>query len=420
MSSALAIAGVSAVLQFYLANLYAGLSALFGSTVTVSSKAPDIVQESFAGGTAECQVNLFLHQVTPNAGWRNHQLPSVGPDGRSRLSNPPLALDLHYLLTAYGSEDWQAEALLGFALLMLHENPVLTRSDIGNAISKLPINDPGNPLSTPLGAVGLADQIELLKITPSTVGREEMAWLWTALKADYRPTFPFQVSVVLIEPQNPAILPLPVLLRNIIVEPDLTPFPDITAVVPPFEQPAARLGQPVTVQGHHLAGATGVVLTNAVRGIKQTIAPTAASNGSLQFTPPLLNTPAELAAGIYDLAVAVTPPSGPITTNSLPFAIAPNIDAWAPGVLASGNTQVTVPCSPFVRPGQQVVLVIGNQLASADPFTVPTNTPSFTYPDLQPTGGLVRARLRVDGIESRIVDRTTTPPTFVGPQVQVV
>ncbi len=36
MSSALALAGVSAVLQFYLTNLYAGLSALFGSAVTVS------------------------------------------------------------------------------------------------------------------------------------------------------------------------------------------------------------------------------------------------------------------------------------------------------------------------------------------------------------------------------------------------
>ena len=311
MSSALAIAGVSAVLQFYLANLYAGLSALFGSTVTVSSKAPDIVQESFAGGGGECQVNLFLHQVTPNPGWRNHQLPSVGPNGMSRLSNPPLALDLHYLLTAYGSEDWQAEALLGFALLMLHENPVLTRPDISNAISKLPINDPANPLSTPLGAVGLADQIEMLKITPSTVGREEMAWLWTALKADYRPTFPFQVSVVLIEPQNPAIVPLPVLLRNIIVEPDLTPFPDITAVVPPFEQPAATLGQPVTVQGHHLVGASGVVLTNALRAIQQTIAPTAVANASLQFTPPLLNAPGELAAGIYDLSAEVLAPSQP-------------------------------------------------------------------------------------------------------------
>jgi hypothetical protein len=420
MSSALAIAGVSAVLQFYLANLYAGLSALFGSTVTVSSKAPDIVQESFAGGGAECQVNLFLHQVTHNAGWRNQQLPSVGADGMSRLSNPPLALDLHYLLTAYGSEDWQAEALLGFALLMLHENPVLTRLDISTAIAKLPINDPANPLSTPLGAVGLADQIELLKITPSSVGREEMAWLWTALKADYRPTFPFQVAVVLIEPQNPAILPLPVLLRNIIVEPDLTPFPDITAVTPPSEQPAARLGQPVTVRGHHLAGATGVVLTNALRGIKQTIAPTAATNGSLQFTPPLLNVAGELAAGIYDLSAEVLTPSGTVPTNSLPFAIAPNIDTWAPGVLPSGHTQVTVPCSPFVRPGQQVFLVIGNQLAAADPFTAATNAPSFTYPNLQSTNGLVRARLRVDGIESRIVDRTTTPPTFAGPQVQVV
>jgi len=421
MSSALAIAGVSAVLQFYLGNLYAGLSALFGSTVTVSSKAPDLVQESFSGGGVECQVNLFLHQVTHNTGWRNQDLPSVGPDGRSRLTNPPLALDLHYLMTAYGAEDWQAEALLGFALLMLHENPVLTRQDISNAIAKLPITDPTNPLSTPLGTSGLADQIELLKITPSTLGREEMAWLWTALKADYRPTFPFQVSVVLIEPQIPATLPLPVLTRAITVEPDVTPFPYITAVVPQLSEPAARLGQPVTVQGYRLANASGVVLANAVRGIHQTIAPAAVGNASLRFTPLLLNTPAELPAGIYDLRVEVPSATGTtLTTNSLPFAIAPNIDAWAPGVLASGNTQVTVPCSPFVRPGQQVLLAIGDQMMVADPFAAATNTPSFTYPNLQPTNGLVRARLRVDGIESRVVDRTTTPPTFVGPLVQVV
>jgi hypothetical protein len=209
-------------------------------------------------------------------------------------------------------------------------------------------------------------------------------------------------------------------LRNIIVEPDLTPLPDITAVIPPLAQPAATLGQLVTVQGHHLAGATGVVLTNALRGIQQTIAPTAVSNGSLTFTPPLLNAPGELAAGIYDLSAEVASPSGAVTTNSLPFAIAPNIDAWAPAALPSGNTSVTVPCSPFLRPGQQVFLVIGNQLAAADLFTAPTNTPSFTYPNLQPTSGLVPARLRVDGIDSRIVDRTTLPPSFIGPKVQVV
>ena len=96
------------------------------------------MQEAFTPGSPENQVNIFLHQVTHNVGWRNQDLPSVAADGRRRLSNPPLALDLHYLLTAYGSADWQAEALLGFALLMLHENPVLTRNDISNAIGKLP------------------------------------------------------------------------------------------------------------------------------------------------------------------------------------------------------------------------------------------------------------------------------------------
>ena len=422
MSSALAMAGVSAVLQYYLTNLYTPLATLFGGTVKVSAKAPDMVQEAFTAGSPENQVNLFLHQVTHNAGWRNQDQPSVGPDGMTRLSNPPLALDLHYLLTAYGSEDWQAEALLGFALLMLHENPVLTRHDISHAITQLPTNDPSNPLSAPLGAVGLADQIEMLKITPSTLGREEMAWLWTALKADYRPTFPFQVSVVLIEPQSPSIAPLPVLQRQITVEPDLTPFPNIIAVTPPGGQPATALGDIVTVTGGHLLNATGVVLNNSLRGIQQTLPPLSpATNNSLQFQPPDLNAPAELAAGIYDLAVQVPIAAGPTATNSLPFAIRPSIDTWAPGgPIASGNTVLTVPCSPFVQPGQEVFLIIGDQLAVANAFTTPTNSPSFTYPNLQPTGGPVRARVRVDGIESRIVDRTTAPPAFTGPLVQVV
>jgi hypothetical protein len=286
----------------------------------------------------------------------------------------------------------------------------------------LPTNDPGNPLSTPLGAVGLADQIEMLKITPSTLGREEMAWLWTALKADYRPTFPFQVSVVLIERQNPAIAPLPVLLRQITVEPDLTPFPNIIAVIPPGGQPAAALGDIITVTGGHLLNATGVVLNNALRGIRQTRPlPSPATNNSLQFQPPNLGAPGELAAGIYDLSVQVPIAAGPITTNSLAFAIRPSIDTWAPGgPIASGNTTLTVPCSPFLRPGQEVFLIIGDQLTAANAFTAPTNSPSFTYLNLHPTGGPVRARIRVDGIESRIVDRTTTPPSFTGPQVQVV
>src|ERR1700693_838983 len=328
MSSALAIAGVSAVLQSFLTNLYTGMSGLFGGTVTVAAKAPDLVQEALSPGSPENRVNLFLHQVTHNQGWRNDSLPSVGADGRTRIANPPLALDLHYLLTAYVSEDWQAEALLGFSLLMLHENPVLTRNDIRTAVSKLPVNDPANPLSTPLISAGLADQIEMLKITPATLGREEMAWLWTALKADYRPTFPFQVSVVLIESKNAASMPLPVLVRDIVVRASMAPpLPAITQISPAGGQPAATLNILVTVQGNHLTGATGVVLNNSLRRISQTLAPTVLSDISLTFTPPDLGTPTELAAGIYDLSVQM--PTATMT-HRLPFRIAPEILAGAP------------------------------------------------------------------------------------------
>ena len=44
-----------------------------------------------------------------------------------RITNPPLALDLHYLLTAYGIAELQAEVLLGYGMQLLHEHPVLGR-----------------------------------------------------------------------------------------------------------------------------------------------------------------------------------------------------------------------------------------------------------------------------------------------------
>jgi hypothetical protein len=66
-----------------------------------------------------------------------------------------------------------------------------------------------------------------------------------------------------------------------------------------------------------------------------------------------------------------------------------------------------------------VSLIIGDQQAVASPFTTATNSPSFTYPNLQPTGGLVPARLRVDGVDSPIINMAANPPVFSGPMVQV-
>ena len=425
MSNALAVAGVTAVLQSLLNDVYNHPSVGLG-TVLVSAKAPDIVQSIVGTKTdAKLQVNLFLHQVTFNAAWRNIDLPRLAPDGNTRLTNQPLALDLHYLLTAYGADDSQAEALLGYAMLFLHENPVLARSQISSALSGLPNTYPVSKLNQS----GLADQVEMVKITPATLGREEIAWLWTALKADYRPTFPFQVSVLLIQPDQALISALPVLQRKVAAQPNLlSPFPTLIEANPPQGQMTACLGDTVTVQGSNLAGASRVVLANSLRQVRQTITPLLnAKNTSFQFVipkpnlPPPQPNPTDLPAGVYVLTAQTLSGTDTLETNGIPLAIAPKIDAPSvPATLASGtNVAVSVSCAPYIRPGQQAALLIGSQSAPADAFTTPTNTPAFTFASLQPTVQAVPVRLRVDGLDSPIIDMTKTPPVFAGPSLRV-
>jgi hypothetical protein len=428
MSNALAISAVSAVLQYWLTQVFGSSPEL--NTVTVTAKAPDILQTEITAAGAGMYVNLFLHQVTHNAAWRNVELPSLAADGSTRLSSPPLALDLHYLMTAYGTDNWEAEALLGYAVLMLHDYPVFARADITTALNSLHGKYPLNPLSTALTTTGVAEQIEMLKVTPETLGREEIAWIWSALKADYRPSYPFLVSLVTIKSPAMTLSALPVLRRNISARPGLASgLPTLTAVIPPNEQPAAQLGDTVTVSGAALAGTATVLLTNARLGISQTLPATVASSGaSIQFTvpnpalPPPQPDPTDLPAGMYSLSVTFTSAGQTIVSNSLPMAISATIDAgWGPVTLAQGSpVTVSVPCVPYLRPGQEVSLLIGGQQAPADPFTMPTRSPSFTFATLESTSGsAVPARLRVDGIDSPILDLTSTPVSFTQPTVTV-
>ncbi len=423
MSNALAVAAVSAVLQYYLGNVYTGLSSMFGGQVTLSAKAPDIVQaELGTGSTLQNQVNLFLHQVRENPAWRNVGQPRVAADGKTQLKSPPLALDLHYLLTAYGSNDWQAEALLGYALSMLHENPVMTRDDIRKALGALPSADPTNPLSSFLKTSGLADQIEMIKITPSTLGQEEMAWLWTALKADYRPTYPFLVSVVLIEAPANVSLAFPVLSRRIKAQ--AAAPPQILGIELPKGQVSAAPGDTVTVTGEFLSGASQVSLTNPRLAIQQfaNVSPVTNNvNGALTFVVP--NVPLSFPAGIYSLAVLFNDSSGVTvqSTASLPLAVAPVLQTSPPPtVVQSGSsTQITIVCSPSVMAGQSVTLTLNSASASAGPIDAATNTLEFQFTPALPSGSYL-ARLTVDGSHSVVsVNWNVHPPVFLGPMVTV-
>ncbi len=422
MSNALAISAVSAVLQYYLVNTYNnGLGALFGGTVKLSSQAPDLVQSNLPPpGTQQNQVNVFLHQVTHNAAWRNVGLASLAADGKTQLKNPPLALDLHYLLTAYGSDDWQAEALLGYGLLLFHQTPILARDDIRYALTHLP---PANLLSPLLSLSGLADQIEMIRITPATLGREEMAWLWTALKADYRPTYPFQVSVVLMqEPANVSV-PLPVMKRHVQALP-VTPA-QLLAVLPPNNQSAALPGDTVTVTGESLTGAGQVTLSNQLLGVQKVIALPLAVVSPASLTFPVPNDAPNFPAGVYSLSVQFLDSTGNIvqTSNSIPIAVAPAVDPLS-SVTAVGNlvngvpgTLVTLTCNPYAWPMQSVLLILVGTAVPALTFESRTNSLSFQFAPALPSGSQL-IRLQVDGVAS-LVTWQKHPPLFTGPKVTI-
>jgi len=416
MSGALAISAVTAVLQSFLSDVYNAPSSPLGS-VSVSAIAPDIVQSSLgSGGDSQLQVNLFLHQVTHNAAWRNVGLPSVANDGSTRLKNPPLALNLHYLLTAYASKDTQAEALLGFAVLMLHENPVLPRSQISAALNNLASsNPPSNPLAKVLGSSGLANQIEMVKVTPTTMGREEMAWIWTALKADYRPTFAFDVSVALLESPLASSSPLPVLSQNISAQAGST-APGFQIQLPGGEA-AALPGDTVTLAGEFATGTVQVLLAHQRLGVQAPIKASTATGNAVSFAIPN-NTP----AGNYTLSVTVTSAAGVALQSTLgqPIALAPTIPSPSSATAAanSSGTLITLTCSPQVVPGQTVSLALGGTTVPAQTLGAPTTTLGFQFPAL-PHGAYL-ARLRVDGVDSPVaVNWSATPPSFTGPFITV-
>lgn len=425
MSSALAVAGVTAVLRDLLNDglVNHNVSGIIGSSVTVTTLPPDkVVQDN---GVEATQLNLFLRHVSPNLGWRNEGMPSRDVSGRNRLSNPPLALNLHYLISAYGSADLHAEILLGYAMQLLHENPVITREAIRIALQPSP--DVGTALPPALRALadsGLQDQVEQLRITPEFLNTEEMSKFWTATLAHYRPSAAYEVAVVLIQAEQPTSRPLPVLVRSVHATPSLVPIvPTITAIVPAGEQPVAQLGSPVTLEGFHLNGAAApeVVLSNDRFEVEEPL-PTAAgaTPTKVAFTIPAARA-ADFPVGAYRVGVRVqlSGEPAPRMTNQLAMTLAPSISGLPMTVTRSGagTATFTLNFTPALRGSQTVRLVLGQNEYAPEPFTPPATSLSFVIPQA-PLGNHL-ARLRIDGIDSPIIDPALTPPAFLNQRIKI-
>jgi hypothetical protein len=443
MSTALAIAGVTAALRDLLNDglINHNVSGVLGSSVTVSVLAPDRVVP--ASGNEASQINLFLYLVTPNIGWRNEGLPSRDSTGRLRLTNAPLAIDLHYLLSAYSGGDLHAEILLGYAMQLLHEVPVLTRDAIRTALN--PSAAAGAALPPALRALagsGLENQIELVKLTPQYLNTEEMSKLWTAMQTHFRPTAAYTASVVLIEALHPTRAPLPVLSRGpidavtgrdrgIVVNPGLLPqLPTLTAAVPPARQPVVGIDDVVGLQGHHLEG-TGreVLLTNDRFDIDVTIpalppaSPAVNTDGLVEFS--LQGQESALPVGIYRVSARLVRPgeANPRETNSIALTLAPRMTNLPLPVTraADGSASFTIAFTPALRDGQIARLVLGQEeYAPQAGASSPATALDFVIPDA-PVGSHL-ARLRIDGIDSPIIDASAdppAPPTFLNRRVVI-
>lgn len=437
MSNALAIAAVTRVLVDLLNNglIDHDVSGAVGGNVTVSALPPDRVLGG-NGAPPPTQLNLFLHQVTPNNGWQHADLPTR--DGRGNLvQNPLLALDLRYLLTAYAAAELHGEILLGYAMQLLHETPILRRDAIRTALTAPAVD--GSilpPAFQALTAADLADQVELIKVTPEAYSLDDMSKLWTALQTHYRITAAYRVSVVLIESRRPARAPLPVLTRGpaipgtgrdrgVVVQADLLPpFPTVEAITPPSNQVAARMGETLTLAGHHLDGDQVFVRFREPRSQRTLeLAPAGAGAGAITVQlppdPPAAPVPpgspldpASWQAGVYSAGLRIQRAGEPDRfSNELPVVLAPRIDGIAP-VLAAGIVTFTVTVSPPVLAGQSATLLVGErELPAAALAGAQSATLSFS------AGGFVSGtshwvRLKIDGIESLLIDRLAAPPRF--------
>lgn len=429
MSTALALAGVTAVLRDRLNDglVNHNVAGILGSTVTVSVLAPDRVVP--ADGTESSQLNLFLYQVMPNVSWRNQALPSHDAGGRQRLTNQPLALDLYYLISAYSGGDLHAEILLGYAMQLMHEFPIITREMIRTALTPSP--DLGVVLPPALRALaecGLADQFELLRITPQTLNTEESSKLWSATQSSLRPTAAYQVSVVLIEATRPTLAPLPVLTRGevdplsgrergVMVSPSLIPaLPTLEAIVPSGAQPVARLGQSIVLRGHHLNGSNREVrIGNPRYEVSEVLAASGADLGSQMELLIPTGRADDFPVGVYEANARLIRPGESVARNSnrLAFTLAPDITNLPQNVArdGDGDAQVTIDFTPELRAGQRATLLVGQREVLPQSFTAPTASLDFLIEQAEVGQHLVR--LRIDGIDSPIIDHSTTPPTFL-------
>lgn len=131
-------------------------------------------------------ISLYLYRVALNTSMRNssRQLRSDGNTYRA-----PLPLDLYYLLTPWADDVEMQQRLLGWAMRVLHDTPVLPAALL---------ND-----HSPDVVAGVFRPGESVELTLETLSFQDMTTIWDKLKPKMQTSSTYIVRMVMIDSTSP-------------------------------------------------------------------------------------------------------------------------------------------------------------------------------------------------------------------------
>lgn len=346
MSNVLAIAAVTSTIRHVLHESLSWLPDPVGGS-DVTTLRPAQLAADDGPGTDSAGLNVYLYQVTPNHAWNLSDLPTRSPAG-TLTHRPVAAIDLHYLVTAYGDESaLEPQRLLARSALALSVTPVLTKDVIEHAIDKY-----GSGSTAFLDHADLADQAELVKVSPTPLTLEEISKLWGVLGASYLLSQTYTATVVLLEAEVPVRSALPVRQREL----DVRTFTQarLEQVVVDGSGPAVT-GSTLQLLGAGLLGARTTLVTIGGRRL----VPEAGSTGN-QLVVALSD---RVPAGAHRLQVAHVQPADPVSgepervtgrSNGVALTVVPRItNVTRPAGL------VRIRVVPALHEGQRATVTFG-------------------------------------------------------------